>query len=421
MQRQQSSLFTSRPSLWSQLSSIDERVITLGIMKLSATGQKNPDKWDTLNELAGLVEAAKDEFNRVISEPLNIKVVSFAFTGSSIVPEKNGYQALDFIQIGMNEKTERKLAFLLIITDIEIAAASMSYLLALPSQLTNVAVISTRRLVTDEEDERLQQARRTERLTTLMLHCFGRLLNLDYTKYSHNYLAQVQVADNLDKMQHFTEAQYQQMIENLPREANDRYSKGGSNSSKYSFVIHHILANLPRIFRGAMRANPLRIATKMPTMIAAALSVIIVLIFGGETWDFAASVSYGQLAIFVVASFLAANFVLYRAFSFRLISTRQGQTSESSVVTAAATYLALVMTLICLFLMFAVLMYGVVVFVFPDPLMSTWTSDQDGATFAAHMRLVTFLAAVGVLSGSLGGSVDSRSVVRNVLFGADET
>jgi hypothetical protein len=37
------------------------------------------------------------------------------------------------------------------------------------------------------------------------------------------------------------------------------------------------------------------------------------------------------------------------------------------------------------------------------------------------MRLVVFLASVGVLSGSLGGSADSRSVVRNVLFAADET
>jgi hypothetical protein len=149
--------------------------------------------------------------------------------------------------------------------------------------------------------------------------------------------------------------------------------------------------------------------------------VIIVLIFGGETWDFAASVSYGQLTVFVITSFLAASFVLYRAFSFRLIATRRGQTSESSVVTAAATYLALMLTLICLFFMFGVLMYGVVVFVFPDALMSTWTSDKDGATFAAHMRLAAFLAAVGVLSGSLGGSADSRSVVRNVLFAADET
>lgn len=388
-----------------------ERNIVLGIMKLDVAGKENGGALDALTETATV------EFNRVIRQKLDIQVQSFPFAGPSLIPDENGYRALDFVQIGINEKTERKLAFLLIITDVEIAAASMSYLLALPSQLTNVAVISTRRLIAYGEDKLLQEELRTERLTTLMLHCFGRLLNLNYVKEPSNYLARVQVPGDLDTMRHFTEAQHQHMVENLPQEANDRYSEG----SKLAFIIRYTIGNLPRIFRGAARANPLRIATKLPTMIATALSVIIVLIFGGETWDFAASVSYGQLAVFVVASFLAATFVLYRAFSFRLISTRRGQTSESSVVTAAATYLALVLALICQFLMFGVLMYGVVVFVFPDPLMSTWTSDKDGASFAAHMRLAAFLSAVGILSGSLGGSADSRSVVRNVLFAVDET
>lgn len=388
-----------------------KRTIAVGVMTLDVAGKKSD------GTLEALTEAAMGEFTRIVCKQLDIQVTSFVFAGSGLTPDENGYQALDFVQIGINEKTERKLAFLLIITDVEIAAASMSYLLALPSILTNVAVISTRRLIDCGEDTRPTEARRTERLTTLMLHCFGRLLNLDYVAEPNNYLARVQMPDDLDSMQHFTEAQHEKMAENLPREANDRYSEG----KKPAFIIRHILGNLPRILRGATRANPLRLATKLPTMIATALSVIVVLIFGGETWDFAASVSYGQLMVFVVTSFLAASFVLYRAFSFRLISTRRGQTSESSVVTAAATYLALVLTLICLFLMFGVLMYGVVVFVFPDPLMSTWTSDKDGASFAAHMRLAAFLAAVGVLSGSLGGSADSRSVVRNVLFAADET
>ena len=155
-------------------------------------------------------------------------------------------------------------------------------------------------------------------------------------------------------------------------------------------------------------------------MIATALSVIIVLIFGGETWDFAAAASARQVAVFAVASFCAATFVLYRAFSFRLVDTRHGNTSESSVVTAGATLLALALTLLCLFAAFAALMYGVVVFTFPDALMRAWTSAEDGTTFAAHLRLVAFLASVGILSSSLGGSADLRSVVRNVLFSVDE-
>lgn len=367
--------------------------------------------------LTEITHRATDHFTEVLQQGPALSIRSFTFEGPPLTPADEGYRALDFVQIGINEKTERKLAFLIIITEVEIAAASLSYLLALPSQLTNVAIISTRRLADRGSEEINDTALMADRLATLMLNCFGRLLNLPYQSIADNYMNKLTVPTELDAMDHFTARQFAQMIRNLPREANDRFS--GKN--KLSFILQQTAANVPRIVRGALRANPLRIATKLPTMIATALSVIILLIFGGETWDFAASVSAPQLTVFVVASFVMATFVLYRAFSFRLVDTRRGRTAESSVVTAGATYLALVLTLLVLFVFFGLLMYGVVVFVFPDPLMSTWTSDKDGATFGAHMRLVFFLAAVGVLSGSLGGSADSRSVVRNVLFAIDET
>jgi predicted Zn-dependent protease len=387
-----------------------QQQIPVGIMKMDVAGED-------ARSLSRLTRGATDHFTRVLDREPRLTIESLTFDGPPLRPAEEGYRALDFVQIGITEKTERRLAFLIIITEVEITAASLSYLLALPSQLTNVAIITTRRLADYGSGEDHDEAVLTDRLATLMLHCFGRLLNLDYHPDPTNYLSRIAVADDLDAMRHFTDRQFDRMAINLPKEANDRFSEG----SRLPFVLQQIASNLPVIVRGALRAGPVRIASKLPTMIATALSVIVLLIFGGETWDFAASVSGSQLTVFVVASFAAATFVLYRAFSFRLVATRQGAIAESSVVTAAATYLALILTLLVLFIFFALLMYGVVVFVFPDPLMSNWTSDKDGATFDAHLRLVLFLAAVGVLSGSLGGSADSRSVVRNVLFGVDET
>ncbi len=386
------------------------RTITIGIMKVDVAGQDD-------RSLSALTRQATQRFTRAVEQASTLSIQSLTFDGPPLKPGKQGYHALDFVQLGINEKTERQLAFLLLITEVEISAAFFSYLLALPSQLTNVAIISTRRLADYGSADLQDQALLTHRLTTLLLHSFGRLLNLPYHPDPTNYLARIQVPHDLDAMRHFTPAQYQRITATLPQEANDRFS----DHDKYTFIFRQIAGNVPRILRGALRANPPRIATKLPTMIATALSVIVLLIFGGETWDFAASVSAGQLTVFITASFIAASFILYRAFSFRLVTTRRGKTSESSVITAAATYLALLLTLLCLFTLFALLMYGVVLFVFPDPLMSNWTTDRDGATPAAHLRLVLFLAAVGILSGSLGGSADSRSVVRNVLFASDET
>lgn len=368
--------------------------------------------------LSRLAEVATAKFTTVLQAEAELKFHSLSYDGPNLTPGDQGYRALDFVQIGINEKTERRLAFLLLITEVEISAASFSYLLALPSQLTNVAIISTRRLTDYGSNDRNDEDLLAERLATLLLHCFGRLLNLDYRPGDKaNYMASIRAPEDLDRMKGFTDEQFATIHQNLPKEANDHFSSSG----RLSFAVRQIMSNWPRIFRGALRANPLRIATKLPTMIATALSAIVVLVFGAETWDFAASVSNGQLATFVAASFAIASFVLYRAFSFRLVTTRHGNTSESSVVTAAATFLALLLTLSVLFIAFALLMYGVVIFVFPDPLMSNWTSDEDGATVGAHLRLVLFLAAVGTLFGSLGGSADSRSVVRNVLFAVDET
>ena len=383
---------------------------TIGIMHLRMEGRSS-------DGLEPITRRATERFTRTMQREPGLAVTSLSFAGPPLTPDENGYRALDFVQIGINEKTERRLAFLLIVTEVEIAGDSLSYLLALPSQLTNVAILSTRRLAADLGAEGQDTALLADRLATLMLHCFGRLLNLGYQPEPSNYMARIAAPSDLDEMIHFSDPQYRRMAERLPREANDRYS----GRQRVRFFLRQGTGNVPRIIRAAWRANPLRIATKLPRMIATALSAIVLLIFSGETWDFAASVAPAQLTVFVAASFVAAVFVLYRAFSFRLVSTRQGEISESSVVTALATGLALLLTLCCLFVFFSAVMYAVVLFVFPDPLMRTWTSARDGSTVAAHLRLVLFLAAVGILSGSLGGSADSRSVVRNVLFAADET
>lgn len=387
-----------------------ERKIEVGILALNVI----PDDKVNLHEL---VHAGKQIFDEKISRMVPVDTQFIEKDGTSMAPGETGYPVLDFVQVGLNEKTERQLAFLIIVTDAEVAAASLSYFLALPSQLTNVSVISTRRLADYGSAELDDTALMSDRLATLMLQCFGRMLNLPYTSEGGNYMTKIEVPEDLDALNAFTPTQYQAIKKNLPKEANDQFSDG----SKPLFVFRHLVGNLSRIVRGAFRANPFKIALKLPTMIATALSVIVILIFGAETWDFASAVTNTQLSIFAVTSFLAAGYLLYRSFSFNLVSTRNGKTSESAIVTAGATFLAILLTMIVLFLLFAGIMYSVVVFVFPDFLMDAWTSTDRTSTTSDHIRLVVFLAAVGVLSGSLGGSADSRSVVRNVLFGQDET
>ena len=105
----------------------------------------------------------------------------------------------------------------------------------------------------------------------------------------------------------------------LPREAHERTSDG----NRLGFVWRTLTGDWRSIAHAVGRSNPLRLATRLPTLITAALSVIIVVFFSPEMWDVASTVELYQLVLFSVAVLAVATFVLYRAFA-RLASCCAG-------------------------------------------------------------------------------------------------
>jgi hypothetical protein len=161
--------------------------------------------------------------------------------------------------------------------------------------------------------------------------------------------------------------------------------------------------------------------SKLPTLLTAALSVVIVLFFSAEVWDVADAVEIYQIAIFVVLAILTSSLVLYRTFGFRTVLDRERLVSESTVVTQAATALAVTATVLAVFLLFFLLTYGAAVTIFPRQLMAEWTSIDPATDPIDHMKLSFFLAGMAVLTGALGGRGDSRRLIRTVLFLDEET
>ena len=203
----------------------------------------------------------------------------------------------------------------------------------------------------------------------------------------------------------------------LPHEANERSTREG----KFGFVCRTLLRDAGAIARAVVRANPLRLLTRMPTMLAAALSVIIVLLFSAETWDVAHAVTIPQIVLFSIVSLASAVFVLYRAFAFDTLLSRDRRITEANVVTIASIFLSLLLTLLVMFMLFGGLMYLAIVTVFPERLMESWPGAGEATTAIDHFKLSLFLGAMGVLAGSLGGRSDSRDLVRGVLFVLEDT
>lgn len=382
---------------------------TVGIMLMEVEG-KNSDAF------RALVADAAEDFGARLAETLDLRVETLSFEGPHLTPAAGAYAPTDFLEIGLAEKIERKIPFLLLVTEVDLSSSGLSFTLALPSQVTNVGVVSTKRLDPAFWGDDPDPARHRHRLTALLLHTFGHLLNLHHDADASNVMHAFARVEALDAMHTLTDAQRARMRTMLPREAHERVARSQGWWSRWSFALRMIAANLGSIGAAVGRANPLRLVGKMPTMLTAALSVIVVLFFSAEVWDVAGSVGLGQVILFSVASLGVAVYVLYTAFSFGTLLNRERLLSESTVVTETATLLSLLGALVLLFILFGGLMYLATITVFPKPLMETWPTVDPATSTLEHLKLCLFLAGMGILAGSLGGRADSRSVVRTVLF-----
>ena len=393
-------------------SQTSDREYVIGVMR-TLVDQRDRDGFDAL------VRAATSRFEERLTQRLRLRVDLFGFDAPHVVPAEGTYAPLDFVRIGLSEKLERDAHFLLIVTEVDLAATSVSFALALPSQLTNVGVISTRRLDPSFWGDEPRADTAAERLATLMFHTFGHLLNLDHSRDPTNLMYDVNDVEELDLMTAVTTEQTAEIDRRLPREARERVSERGG--SRRAFVLRMLARNAGAIATAVARANPVRMVPRLPAMLAAALSVVIVLFFSPEMWDVASTVEFYQLVVFALAAILGSTVVLYRAFAFGTVLRRDRLLSESGVVTEAATIVALMLTMASLFALFAGAIYVGIVTIFPRRLMETWPTVDPAVRAIDHLKLALLVSGLGVLAGSLGGRVDGKALVRGVLFLDEET
>jgi uncharacterized membrane protein len=342
----------------------------------------------------------------------HLKLDVFDFIGPHLLPVNGNYSPLELLELGVIEKVERKPNFLLVVTEVGISSQVTTYSVALPSPLTNVGVISSKRLDPGFWNEGDDEAATVKRLAGLMLHTIGHLLNLPLHLSSSNIMYHFEELAELEDMRTLTDEQVQHMRKALPAEARDMTAK----KPAYRFRLQRIKANARSIWRTIVDANPLRLATDLTTMIAAALSLMIVIFFSTEIWDIGSTVELYQFVVFALLSVIVAALVVYRAYPLRAITTHTNRVSESLVVTHVTTLLTIFLTMLVLYVMFWVLTYAGIVTFFPQRLMETWPTVDAAVRTLDHIKLSTFIAAMGTLVGSLGGRLENRKVMHRILF-----
>jgi predicted Zn-dependent protease len=370
------------------------------------------------------IQAPGQEFRRVVERSAQkveeylaqhvpqLRIDVFEFMGPHLLPSRGGYNPLELLQLGVVEKIERRPNFLLVVTEVEISSQLTTYAIALPSPLTNVGVISIKRLDPAFWGDPADTDVTARRLTGLMLHTIGHLLNLNPHDSPDNIMYRFDDLQNLEQMREITDHQNQAMQHALPVEARDKMAKPPARR----LVLRWLLTNSGSIWRTVVRANPFKLAIAMTTMITAAFSLMIVIFFSAEIWDVGSTVELYQFGLFSLAAIVIATLVVYRAYPLRTVATRTRRVSESLVVTNTATLLTLFLTMLVLYTAFWVLTYLGILLFFPRTLMETWPTVDPAVRTLDHVKISTFIAAMGTLVGSLGGRVDNQGVMRKILF-----
>jgi hypothetical protein len=364
-----------------------------------------------------VIDRAAEIMRSTLLEEKGLEIRVYNFEGPNLVPQAASFSPFDFLRLGISEKIERRIPFLLIVSDVNFSTTSISYAHAFPSRLMNIGILSLKRLSPSYWGEKADPEITTRRLAGLMLHTFGHLLNLSHHPDPDNVMYDFVSVEDLEKMQVLLPEQLAKIRRTLPEESRDAVQV----KRRLPFVINRIIKNTPAILRAVIRANPFRLVTYLPTMMAAAFSVIIALFFSAEIWDVASTIEVGQMVLFSGIALVSASSVLYRSFALGSVLTRRKQVVESTIVTTAATMLSLILTMVLLYGLFLGVTYLSTVVIFPRRLMVTWPTVDPAVRVIDHLKLSMFLASVGTLAGSLGGRADSSRLIRSVLFLDEET
>lgn len=388
----------------------DDRVYRVGIMKVEVEKETDADFHRVVDEAARIVEAR-------LAEVPTLRLDLFEFMGPHLSAIEGSYSPLDFLRLGLVEKLERHIPFLLVITEVDLSANLQAYVLALPSQLTNIAILSTKRLTPSFWGESAREEVTARRLAALMLHTLGHLLNMPHDPQPSNVMYDFDTVEQLETMHTLAREQVALMQRHLPAEAREEVRSERS----YAFALHQIRENGGSIWRTVRRANPFRLLLHLPTMLTAAFSLIIVLFFTAEIWDVASTLGLGALTIFSVVSVVAATLALYRAFNIDPGRGRSQEMAESTIVTAAATLLSLWLTTLLLYALFFLLSLLSALSFFPSALKETWPTVDPAVRLLEHVKLGMFLAGMGVLTGSLGAGAERKALIRQILFLDEES
>lgn len=330
---------------------------------------------------------------------------------------------LDF---GIDERDAMHWDFCLVVTDADLVSHYKPYALAVPSRSVAVGVISTARIDPKAEGREMPEEERTRvmarRIHALALHLFGHLNGLEHGGELPQAMFDLREVADLDRMDGYDAGNVARLREELEDVADVRLEEvRGAASRPLAFYPRALWMNLDDVASAVRLAQPWMFPVRLSRLTTAAASALVILLITAEAWDLGMSQRPAFVVLLSLLTLCATTgYVLKRQ---RLLVRRgRRRLTEQTVVTnvsiALTVMLGLAVTYAALFLLTLLLAR----LLFPAHLIETWAASvEDGIGLRHYLVLAAFVAAMGILIGSLGASFEKESYFRHIAYVDEET
>lgn len=335
-------------------------------------------------------------------------------------------RAADFLQEASLRMAEGPYDAILVITNVPVVSRKNRVVPGLASTIGRVMVLSTRKHQASPRGEPrydLDSDPVRWNAAALVLHLTGHVLGLRHVRAPGNAVMAPFTFDAARAELPSFCPRSRQQLSRLAAGFPEREHTGQGTLSELAFHLSSAARHPGQALLPVVRSRAPFLPLHLPRLATAALVPTFILVFTAEIWDAGFHITAPAVAVFGVFSILASTVYLVAAQNLFLPHEEKRFHTEHLAVVNVGIFFTILVAITGLFLMLGLLMLVIQVYIFPPDLVREWPSlqlERATITLVDQVRIAGLISTIGVLTGALGGGLESRDLIRHLaLFGSE--